>query len=92
MCGTTTVLTLPLSVFSLLLASGGFKAGHVHGTTDEVGYRAVEGRVSVNDLHATLLHQLGLDHNKLTFVHHGRPETLTDSVITNARVVTDLMV
>ena len=92
MCGTTTVLTLPLSVFSLLLAGGGFKAGHVHGTTDEVGYRAVEGRVSVNDLHATLLHQLGLDHNKLTFVHHGRPETLTDSVITNARVVTDLMV
>ena len=79
------------NAFSLLLAGGGFKAGHVHGTTDEVGYRAVEGRVSVNDLHATLLHQLGLDHNKLTFVHHGRPETLTDSVVTNARVVNDIM-
>ena len=50
------------NAFSLLLAGGGFKAGHVHGATDEVGYKAVEERVSVPDLHATLLHQLGMDH------------------------------
>ncbi len=79
------------NAFSLLLAGGGFKGGHVHGATDEVGYRSVEGRVSVNDLHATLLHQLGLDHNELTFTHHGRPETLTDAVVTNARVVTEII-
>ncbi len=79
------------NAFSLLLAGGGFKDGHVHGATDEVGYRSVEGRVSVNDLHATLLHQLGLDHNELTFTHHGRPETLTDAVVTNARVVREII-
>ena len=79
------------NAFSLLMAGGGFKAGYTHGATDEVGYRAVDGRVSVNDLHATLLHQLGVDHNKLTFTHHGRPETLTDSVVSNASVVEELL-
>ena len=47
--------------------------------------------VSVPDLHATLLHQLGLDHNQLTFTHHGRPETPTDAVVTDARVVGELL-
>ena len=75
------------NAFSLILAGGGFKRGFVYGKTDDVGYRAVEDRVSVNDLHATLLHQLGLDHNRLTFHHHGRPETLTDAAVTGARVV-----
>lgn len=75
------------NAFSLLLAGGGFKAGHIHGATDEVGYRAALDRVSVADLHATLLHQLGLDHEKLTFLHHGRPETPTDAVVSKARVV-----
>jgi hypothetical protein len=79
------------NAFSLLLAGGGFKAGHVHGSTDEVGYRSVEGRVSVPDLHATLLHQLGLDHNRLTYLHHGQPETLTDARVSGARVVTELL-
>jgi uncharacterized protein (DUF1501 family) len=79
------------NAFSLLLAGGGFKAGHVHGATDEVGYRAAEGRVSVPDLHATLLHQLGLDHDRLTYRHHGGDETLTDSRVTKARVVTELL-
>ena len=79
------------NAFSLLLSGGGFKAGHVYGATDEVGYRAVEGQVSVNDLHATLLHQLGLDHNSLTYTHHGRPETLTDAVVTKARVVKEII-
>jgi hypothetical protein len=75
------------NAFSLILAGGGFKAGHVHGATDDVGYKAVDQRVSVGDLHATILHQLGLDHNRLTYRHHGRDETLTDSVVTEAKVV-----
>jgi uncharacterized protein (DUF1501 family) len=78
------------NAFSLLLAGGGFKAGHVHGATDEVGYRAAVDRVSVPDLHATILHQLGLDHNRLTYHHHGRDETLTDAPVSGARVVEEL--
>ncbi|MCH2201028.1 MAG: DUF1501 domain-containing protein, partial [Fuerstiella sp.] len=77
--------------FSLLLAGGGFRSGCVHGATDELGYRAVEQRVSCPDLHATLLHQLGLDHDALTYLHNGREETLTDSVVSEARVVTELL-
>ena len=77
--------------FSLLLAGGGFKRGHIHGATDDFGYRAVKGRVSVPDLHATLLHQLGLDHTRLSFPHHGRDETLTDAAVTGARVVGELI-
>jgi Protein of unknown function (DUF1501) len=79
------------NAFSLLLAGGGFKAAHVHGATDDVGYQSVEGRVSVNDLHATILNQMGLDHNRLTYRHHGRDETLTDSAVTDARVVDELL-
>jgi hypothetical protein len=79
------------NAFSLLLAGGGFRAGHCHGATDEVGYRSVEKRVTVPDLHATLLHQLGLDHTKLTYRHHGRPETLTDAPVTGAKVVRELL-
>ena len=78
------------NAFSLILAGGGFRPGHIHGETDEVGYRAVTDPVSVADLHATLLHQLGLDHNRLTYVHHGRPETLTDKVVSGARVIPEL--
>jgi hypothetical protein len=75
------------NAFSLIVAGGGFKAGHIHGATDEVGYRSVEDRVSVADLHATVLHQLGFDHDRLTYLHQGRPETLTDSVVSNAHVI-----
>ncbi|HEV3006514.1 MAG TPA: DUF1501 domain-containing protein [Pirellulales bacterium] len=77
--------------FSLLLAGGGFRAGHVHGASDEFGYKAVEGRVSCPDLLATILWQMGLDHDRLKYPHHGREETLTDSVVTAARVVRDLL-
>jgi hypothetical protein len=77
--------------FSLLLAGGGFKRGYVHGATDELGYKAAEGHVSCPDLHATLLHQLGLDHESLTYLHDGREETLTDSAVSEARVVTELL-
>jgi hypothetical protein len=77
--------------FTLLLAGGGFKAGHIHGATDEFGYRAVEGRLSCPDLLATILHQLGIDHTKLSYRHNGRDETLTDAAVTGARVVGELL-
>ena len=80
-----------LVLLLLLLAGGGFKAGYAHGATDDVGYRAVEKPVHVTDLFATLLHQLGLDHNRLTFRHHGRDETLTDSPVSGAKVMGDLI-
>jgi hypothetical protein len=79
------------NAFSLLLAGGGFKAGYVHGRTDEFSYKAVDGRVSCPDLLATLLHQLGLDHDRLKYLHHGREESLTDSPVTHARVVQELL-
>src|SRR3954462_2627590 len=60
--------------FSLWLAGGGFKAGHVHGATDDFGYRSVKDVVRVPDLHATLLHALGLDHTRLTVPHEGRDD------------------
>ncbi|MBI3866608.1 MAG: DUF1501 domain-containing protein [Planctomycetia bacterium] len=77
--------------FSLLLAGGGFKGGLAYGATDEFGYRAIENRVSVTDLQATVLHQLGLDHTKLWYPRHGRRETLTDAAVTGAKVVRELL-
>jgi hypothetical protein len=79
------------NAFTLLAAGGGFKRGCSYGETDEVGYRAAVNRVSVADLHATILHQLGLDHEALTFEHSGRDETLTDVSLTGARVVHDVL-
>ena len=64
--------------FTVWLAGGGFKGGHVHGVTDEIGKYAVENPVDVHDLHATILHQLGMDHERLTFRHAGRDFRLTD--------------
>jgi uncharacterized protein (DUF1501 family) len=72
--------------FSLWIAGGGFKKGYVHGATDPFGYKAVQDEVRVYDLHATLLHALGLDHNRLSFHHEGRQDTLTDSVVSSAEV------
>jgi hypothetical protein len=77
--------------FSLWLAGGGFKKGHVRGETDEFGYRAVKDIVTVPDLHATLLYALGLDHLRLTYPHDGRNDTLTDVVVSNARVIPELL-
>ena len=74
------------------MAGGGFKPGFVYGATDEFGYAAVENRVSVHDLHATMLHLLGLDHTKLTYHHNGRQERLTDPEVTGAQIVTDVLV
>jgi hypothetical protein len=64
--------------FSMLFAGAGVKAGTVHGTTDEFGLRGIDGRVHVHDFHATILHLLGFDHEKLVFRHNGRDERLTD--------------
>jgi hypothetical protein len=64
--------------FTMWLAGGGVKKGVHHGKTDDFGYKAVENRVGINDLHATILHLLGLDHTKLTYQHKGRNFRLTD--------------
>jgi hypothetical protein len=64
--------------YTMWFAGGGVKGGQAIGATDELGLRAVEDRISVNDFHATLLHLVGLDHEKLTVRHGGRDERLTD--------------
>ena len=64
--------------FSMWVAGGGFKQGFVYGETDELGYAGVRERVHVHDLQATLLHQLGMDHTRLTYHYQGRDFRLTD--------------
>ena len=77
--------------FSLWLAGGGIRGGYAHGATDEFGYESIEQVVSMHDLHATLLHALGLDHKRLTYHHEGREESLTDFDLTQASVVEELL-
>ena len=60
------------------MAGGGVKGGIAHGSTDEYGYAAVEGKVHIHDWHATILHLLGLNHKRLTFNYAGRDFRLTD--------------
>ena len=79
------------NAFTAIVAGGGFKAGCSYGATDDVGYRSVENPVGVNDLFATILHQLGIDHDQLTYHHHGRHESVTDSPVTEAKVVGELI-
>ncbi len=74
--------------FSLVVAGGGFKGGLAYGATDDFGFRAVEKPVHPHDLHATVLHQLGLDHTKLTYRYSGRDFRLTDVA---GSVVRDLL-
>ena len=74
--------------FTVWLAGGGVKGGTVHGATDEFGFRAVENPVHVHDLHATLLHLLGFDHQKLTYRYAGRDFRLTD---VSGEVVRDIL-
>ncbi|MEO6435761.1 MAG: DUF1501 domain-containing protein [Tepidisphaeraceae bacterium] len=64
--------------FTMFLAGGGIKSGMVHGATDDFGWHAVENRVHVHDLHATILHLMGIDHEKLTYRYGGRDYRLTD--------------
>jgi hypothetical protein len=74
--------------FTVWLAGGGVKPGFAHGATDEFGHLAVEDKVHMHDLHATILHQLGLDHERLTFRYAGRPFRLTD---VSGRVVKEIL-
>jgi hypothetical protein len=67
-----------MRAFSMWLAGGGIKGGTTYGATDELGYHAVENPVHVNDLHATILHLLGIDHKRLTYRYQGRDFRLTD--------------
>ncbi len=64
--------------FTYLVAGGGFKKGFVYGATDDFGFQSVENKVHIHDLHATILHQMGFDHTKLTYRHAGRDYRLTD--------------
>jgi hypothetical protein len=64
--------------FTTWMAGGGVKGGTHYGETDEVGFKAAVNRVSVNDLHATILQLLGIDHTKLTYRYNGRDFRLTD--------------
>jgi hypothetical protein len=74
--------------FTMWLAGGGVKGGMVHGATDDFGYAAAENKVHVHDLHATLLHLLGIDHERLTFRYSGRDFRLTD---VHGRVVQEIL-
>ena len=71
------------------MAGGGIKAGTTYGNTDEVGLHAVENITTFHDMHATMLHLLGLDHEKLTFRFGGRDMSLTD---VHGRVVHDILI
>ena len=64
--------------FSMWMAGGGVRGGTVYGATDEFGYYASEDRMHIHDLHATILHLMGLDHQKLTYFYGGRYFRLTD--------------
>ena len=74
--------------YTIWLAGGGFKAGHVHGATDEFGLAVADGMVQVHDLHATILHQMGFDHKRLTYRYSGRDFRLTD---VHGRVVREIL-
>ena len=74
--------------FTMWLAGGGFKPGMIHGATDEYGWHAVQDKVHVHDLHATILHQMGIDHEKLTYRYSGRDYRLTD---VSGRVVREIL-
>lgn len=74
--------------FTMWMAGGGVKGGYAYGATDDYGYYAVENKMHVHDLHATLLHLLGLDHERLTYHHAGRDFRLTDVA---GKVATDIL-
>jgi uncharacterized protein (DUF1501 family) len=74
--------------FSIWLAGGGIKGGTIHGATDDYGYHAILNKVDIHDLHATMLHLLGVDHKRLTYRFGGRDMRLTD---VHGEVVTGLI-
>jgi hypothetical protein len=74
--------------FTMWMAGGGVRRGHVHGATDEFGWHAVQDKVHIHDLHATILHVMGFDHTRLTYRHAGRDYRLTD---VHGRVVREIL-
>jgi uncharacterized protein (DUF1501 family) len=74
--------------FTVLLAGGGVKRGSIYGATDDFGFKVTENPVHVHDLHATMLHTLGLDHERLTYRYSGRDFRLTD---VEGKVVKDIL-
>jgi hypothetical protein len=74
--------------FSMWLAGGGVRGGMSYGETDELGFEAIENKVHLHDLHASILYLLGLDHERLTYFHQGRDESLTD---VGGRVIQDVI-
>jgi uncharacterized protein (DUF1501 family) len=74
--------------FTMWLAGGGVRAGFAYGATDEFGYKAIEQHLEMHDLHATLLHLLGLDHTRLTYRFSGRDIRLTD---VRGRVISEIL-
>lgn len=74
--------------FSVWMAGGGIKGGMTYGETDDIGYAGIKDRVHIHDLQATILHQMGLDHEELTYFHQGRDFRLTD---VHGHVVTDIL-
>jgi hypothetical protein len=77
-----------VDAFTMWMAGGGVKAGYSHGETDEIGFAPVSGAMDIHDLHATILHLMGIDHERLTFRSQGRDFRLTD---VHGRVQTDLL-
>ncbi len=78
--------------FTALVSGGGFRPGMVYGATDDFGYRVAENPLSVGELHATLLREFGLEHDRLTYPHQGREESLTDADITGVEPRLELLV
>ncbi len=74
--------------FSLWLAGGGIEGGTIYGATDEYGYKTIENKVEIHDLHATMLHLLGMDHERLTYLWGGRDMRLTD---VHGKIVHDIL-
>ena len=78
-----------VDAFTMWMAGGGVKSGHIHGSTDELGFAPTDGRVHVHDLHATILYLLGMDHKHLTYRFQGRDFRLTD---VHGEVIKDIIV
>jgi hypothetical protein len=77
-----------IDAFTIWMAGGGVKAGYSYGETDEIGFSPVSGAVDIHDLHATMLHLLGVEHTKLTYRFEGRDHRLTD---VHGRVIHDII-
>jgi len=75
-------------VYTMMLAGGGVKSGYVHGASDDLGFRIARDKVHIHDLQATILHLLGLDHERLTYKFQGRKYRLTD---VHGKVVHDVI-